>query len=222
MVILCGNGSGSFPTLALHEAHICAHPRIHQVVAFETVGRKTLGLVIGRFGFPVIVHVTAVAFGRQPLPVERSHRPHLVAGVTVDSGMCADQRKAVLMLIDVVNGDLPSGIAMAHVALRTVFAAMNVGVTVLALFAYIREDQVGVAIRTTHLDVHPAQREAGLLVLKLRNSANRLPALWRVAVLAGNPQGSVRAVGTSIGGRLRFISCGEPDLQKQRQMHQQV
>jgi hypothetical protein len=188
MVILCGNGLGPFLALALHQAHVRAHPRVHQVVAFKAVGRKTLRLVVGRFGFPVVVHVTTVAFGRETLPVERSHRPYFVAGIAVHGGVRTDQGEAVLMLVDVVDGDLPSGIAMADVALRAVLAAMNVRVTVLALLSYIREDQVGVAIRTPDLDMHAAQRESDFFVIKLGDGTNRLPALWGVAILTRNPQ----------------------------------
>jgi len=98
---------------------------------------------------------------------------------------------------------------------------MNVGVAVLALRAYITEYKISVAVRASHLDVHSAQGEPGLFVFKLRDRANRFPALGSVAVLAGDLQGSVRTMRVSIRGWRLFISCSEADLKKKCQMHQQ-
>jgi hypothetical protein len=122
--------------------------------------------------------------------------------------MCADEREAVLVLIDVVDRNLPAGIAMADVALRAVFAPVNVGMAILALLAYIREYKISVTVCAPHFDVHAAQGEARLFVFKLRDGANRFPALGRVAILAGNLQSSMRTVRLSIRRRRLFIPRG--------------
>jgi hypothetical protein len=46
----------------------------------------------------------------------------------------ADQRESILMLIDVVNGNLPTIGVVAEFTLRAVLAAMKIGVAVLALY----------------------------------------------------------------------------------------
>jgi hypothetical protein len=86
-----------------------------------------------------IVHVATRALGRQSLPIERTHRPHFVAGIAIHHRVRPNQREAILVLINVVNGDLPPGIAMACIALRRIFASMNIRVAVLALVDRLRE-----------------------------------------------------------------------------------
>jgi hypothetical protein len=162
--------------------------------------------MIGGFGLSKIIEVTADALGRQSLTVERAYRSNLVTGITVHSGVRSDEREAVLVLIDVVNGDLPSRVAMAHIALRPVLAPVDIGVAILALLAYVGEYQVGMTVRAASFAVHAAQREPCLLVIKLRNRPDRLPALGAVAVLTGDTQASVRTMRLSIGGNRWFIS----------------
>jgi hypothetical protein len=43
------------------------------------------------------------ALRRQTEPVELAHGPHLVAGIAVHHGVRANQRKPVLVFIDVMN-----------------------------------------------------------------------------------------------------------------------
>jgi hypothetical protein len=95
------------------------------------------------------------------------------------------------MFVDVVNRDLPPGIAMAQIALRSVFAPVDIGVAVLALPPHVREHQVGVTVLATDLYVQTAQRESRLAVIKLRNRADRRPPLRGVAVLARDAQRAV-------------------------------
>ncbi len=56
------------------------------------------------------------------------------------------------------------------------------------------------ALRTRHILVQAAQRIVGLVVIEFRNGADRLPALRGVAVLTGNVQIAMGAMGT--GGAL--------------------
>ena len=119
--------------------------------------------------------------------------------------MRPDEGEAILVLINVVNGDLPSRVAMAHIALRAVLAPVDIGVAILALLAYVGEYQVGMTVRAGDFAMHAAQREPCLLVIKLRNRPDRLPTLGAVAVLTGDPQASVRTMRRSIGGRRWFI-----------------
>jgi hypothetical protein len=81
--------------------------------------------------------------------------------------MRPDQREAVLMLIDVVDRNLPSGVAMAEIALGAVLSAMDIRVAVLTLIADSREHEVTVAILATNALVHPTQSEASLPMFEL-------------------------------------------------------
>ncbi len=75
------------------------------------------------------------------------------------------------MLTDVVDRDLPSGVAMAHIALRTIFPTVNIGVAVLTLISDLGEHQVGMTILTTNFLVQSPQREPCLAVIELQNIA---------------------------------------------------
>ena len=90
------------------------------------------------------------------------------------------------MFTDVVHRDLPTSISMAEVTLRSIFAAVNIRVAVLALFADVGEDEIGVAIPARHLGVHSAQCKPRLAMFEFRDRANRGPPLWGVTILAGN------------------------------------
>lgn len=96
------------------------------------------------------------AVGGQALPIELSDCSHFVARVAIHHGVSPDQRKAVLMLVDIVNGDLPAIHPVTQVALSTVLAAMKVGVAVLTLLSDIAEHGIDVALLAGHFGVHAA------------------------------------------------------------------
>ena len=52
--------------------------------------------------------MTTNAFSGEAEAVELANRSDLVAGVAVHDSVGADERKAILVLVDVVNGDLPA------------------------------------------------------------------------------------------------------------------
>lgn len=156
-------------------------------MTLKAVRGETLRLVIGRLGFAEIVQVTTHALSRQTLSIHWPNGSDFVAGITIHSRVGADQWEPVLVLADVVDGNLPTGVTMAHVALRAVFAAMNIGVAVLALLADAGEHKTGMAVSAAYLHVHAAQSEVRLLMLELRDRSDRLPALCGVAIFAGNP-----------------------------------
>ena len=192
-----GTDLKGLPTLISlqHHRRNRSHPVIHQAVALQTLRRKSLRNVIRILRLLEIVHVAARALCRQPLPVGRAHRPDLVARIAIHHGVRPDQREAILMLIDVVDGDLPPGVAVARVTLRGIPTPVNIGVAVLALVVRLGENQVGMTIRAADFRVQSAQRKACLAVIKLGNRSNRRPPLRRVAILARDVQLSVWAVG---------------------------
>lgn len=99
-----------------------------------TIGGISHGLVVGSGGLAKRGHVTTHAFRGEPEAVELADRADLVAGVAVYGCMSADQRESILMLIDVVNGNLPAVGVVAEFTLRAILAAMQIGVAVLALY----------------------------------------------------------------------------------------
>ena len=140
------------------------------------------------------------ALGRKPL--ELAHSRALVTGIAIHGGMGADQREAIEMLVDLLNGNVPAPHRVALLAIRAHLALMNVGVAVGALRAHIGKDHLGVALRAGHSLVQSAQRIFRGVVIEFRNGTNRLPTAQRVAVLAWNAQAAVRT--SRVGGRLRL------------------
>jgi hypothetical protein len=79
-----------------------------------------------------------------------------VTRITVGYGVRADQRKTVLVLIDGMNGNLPAGDAVTEVALRSVFAPVNVRMTVLAIASHVGEYGIHVAFLAGHVGMQAA------------------------------------------------------------------
>jgi len=102
------------------------------------------------------IHVATHAFRGKAKAIELPDRADFVAGIAIDHGMGANQREAILVLIDVVNGDLPAIRVVAEFAFRAVLAAMKIRVTVLTLIRGIAELQVGVAVDAVHFHVAAA------------------------------------------------------------------
>jgi hypothetical protein len=148
-------------------------PTVEAVVALLAVGGETHGHMIRRSRFLKCFEVATAACGRKALAIELSDSTNLVAGVAVGDGMSADQRKAVLMLVYVVNRNLPAVRAMAEIALRAVFPSMEIGVAILAIAAHIAEHGIDVAFLAPHANVHPAQGKSGFAVIELRFAADR-------------------------------------------------
>jgi hypothetical protein len=140
-------------------------------------------------------YVTAHAFGGEPEAVELANRPDLVAGVAVNGCMSTDQRESILMLIDVVNGNLPTIGVVAEVTLGAILAAMQIGVAVLALDGGVAEIQILMAVDALHLRVPAPQRKLGSRMGEFEFGTQRLPAFSAVTLLASNLEPvSVRAV----------------------------
>src|SRR5690242_4549224 len=100
--------------------------------------------------------------------------------------MRPDQGKAILVLVDLLDGHVPTAYVVALFAVGSELAAVDVGVTIRAFAAHISEHHLDVTLRAGHALVHAAQGIASLIVIKLRNRADRLPPRRGVAVLTGN------------------------------------
>lgn len=100
--------------------------------------------------------------------------------------MSADQRKAVLVPIDVVNGNLPAVWVVAEFALCSILAAMKISVAILTLVRDVAEIKISVAIHALHYRVTPTQREPGLRMFEFEFGPDWLPALSAVTLLTWN------------------------------------
>jgi hypothetical protein len=88
------------------------------------------------------------------------------------------------VLLHIFNSDGPSADGVALLAIRAQLTLVNIGVAVLAALTDVRENHLHVTLDASDAAVHTAQRIARLVVIELRNCADRLPAICRVAVLA--------------------------------------
>lgn len=158
-----------------------------------------------------------VAGGRKAL--ELSDRSARVALIAVNSGVRANKREAVQVLIDLLHRNVPSLDGMALLAIRAHLALVNVGVAIGALFTNVRKDRLGVALNAAHAFVHATQRILGCVVIEFRNRADRLPSAQRMAVLTWDAEASVRT--TRGCGRLPLSTrqgCGRENRERDQKM----
>ncbi|HUB02428.1 MAG TPA: hypothetical protein VL983_07075 [Terriglobales bacterium] len=89
--------------------------------------------------------MTTVALGGKSLAVKLSHGASAVARIAICDSMRSDQRKTVLVRIDILQRNLPTTDFVAEITLRPILASMDVGMAVLAVMADVGEDRMGVA-----------------------------------------------------------------------------
>ncbi len=121
----------------------------------------------------------------------------LMAGFASERGMGPNQRKAVLVLLYVLDRNLPAFHRVASFALRSHLSAMDVGMAVRAFLPDIGKYKFYVALCARDFGMHSAQRVRSLAVIEIWYGTDRLPAHAGMAALAGNIE---RAVGTARGG----------------------
>src|SRR5467141_5200183 len=131
------------------------------------------------------------AFGRKTL--ELTNRRALVAVLALHGGVSAEKRKAILVILNFLNGIVPTENRVALRAVRAHFPLVNIGVAILTILAHVCEYWFYVALRALNFFVHASQRIPRSVVIKFRDGANGAPASRGVAVLAGNGKCSVRA-----------------------------
>ncbi|MDR3410945.1 MAG: hypothetical protein P4L87_08400 [Formivibrio sp.] len=115
-----------------------------------------------------------------------------VTVVALQQSMRANQRKAILMVTNVLQGDLPTLHGVATFAIGAELTAMDVGVAIRAVRAYVLEYETGVALRAGQLLMHSPQRITCLVVIEFGIGSNRLPTGVGMAVLTGYGEGPMR------------------------------
>lgn len=128
----------------------------------------------------------------------------LVAGIAIHRCMRSSERKAIIVLLHLLNGNRPSLHRVTLLTIRAELPLVNIGMAILASLPHIREHGLDVALRARHRLVHATKRIASVIVVELRNRTDGLPSLRRVAVLTGHVEIAMGTVGTSVilgGGR---------------------
>jgi hypothetical protein len=128
----------------------------------------------------------------------------LVAILALHRRVGAEERKAVLVIVNLFCGNLPALNGVTLRAIRSHFPLVNIGVTILTGLSYISEYGLGMALYAWHLLMHSAKRILGLIVVEFRDCADWPPARGRVAILAGYGERAMRtASGHTLGDRRR-------------------
>jgi len=127
----------------------------------------------------------------------------LMTLLALDYRVRAEQRKSIEVLLNRLHRHLPSENRVALSAVRAELSAMNVGVTIGAILANVGENRLGMASRAGYFFVHAAKRVPRGVVIEFGNGANGNPACVRVAIFAGNVEGTVRTP-----ARLSLGDCG--------------
>lgn len=117
-----------------------------------------------------------------------------MAGIAIHYGVRTHQGKTVLVLIDVVDGNLPAIGVVTQFALRAILAAMKVGVAVLAFVRCIGKFQIAMTVSARHFSVAAAERKSGLHVVELDLAWNHLPVRRRMTRSAWEFEIPVRAL----------------------------
>ena len=136
---------------------------------------------------------------------ELAHRRAGMAGDAVERGMGPEERKTILVVLDVLDRDAPSLHGVTFLAASSELAAMQVGVAVHAFRPHIRKYGICVAGLAIQLGVSSAKRKGSLVVVEYRKASYGRPAGFGVAILAGKLE---FPVGTSRRAALRRLGVG--------------
>ena len=139
--------------------------------------------MVGIAGRLKVRGVTGVAIRRHRL--EAADGAPLVACIAIHSRVCARQRKTIVVLLQLLNRNLPSANGMALLAISSQLALVDVGMAVLTALSNIGKNRPDVTLSAADAGVHAPQGIFGLVVFEFRNGADGSPGIGSVAVLAG-------------------------------------
>ena len=165
-----------------------AQPAVELVAALAIARRKCRSrrCVWGIRSVLPVLQMTGVASGRKSQ--ENPRRSLLVTLFARHSGVCAQQRKPVLVVADRLHGYVPALYRMALFAIGTHLPPVYVRMAIRAVLPHVCEYRFHVALHALHFFMHAPQGVAGLIVVKFRHRPDWAPTRRRVAVLAGDVQ----------------------------------
>lgn len=205
-VAICGSPLEFAADVAGRTVQGCVHPGQSKAGEFQVIEfrpepcigtvtglarrGKSQGSVIGSDRLLEIGGVTGQAGCRYTRELPRGLP--LVAIGTFQHGVGAQEREAVLMLLELLRVDFPALLGVTLLAPGPELAPVDVRVTFRAASTGILEFQAGMALRAADFLVHSAQGIACSVVVKFGDAADWLPTRICVAVFARDGD---RAVG---------------------------
>jgi hypothetical protein len=85
-----------------------------------------------------------------------AYRRAFVAIFALHGGVSPQERKPILVIFHLLDGDIPALNGVALRAVRAHFSLVNVGVAILAILADVGEYRLDMALHALHLFVHAA------------------------------------------------------------------
>ena len=79
-----------------------------------------------------------------------------MAILALHRGVSAEKRETILVILNLLNGIVPTKNGVTLRAIRAHFALVNIGVAILTILPHIREYRFYVALRALHFLVHAA------------------------------------------------------------------
>ena len=141
-----------------------------------------------------------------------------MAILALHRGVSAEKREAILVILNLLNGIVPTKNRVTLRAIRAHLALVNIGMAILTILPHIREYRFYVALRALHFLVHAAQRIVRFGVIEFGDRANGAPARSGVTVLARNRERSVRTTRAALLTIRKRSACRRP-RQKQQPQH---
>lgn len=130
-------------------------------------------------------------------------------------GVRSEQRKTILVILYLLHRNIPplDGVAVGAICAHLIL--VHIGVAVLTILSYVREDRFHVALGALDFFMHSAQRITGLVVVKLGNRLDRPPSRSRVTVLARDGKPSMRTLSRVTALILRMCARCRPEKEQQ-------
>lgn len=180
-------------------------------MALFTGGRKASGQVIGASGRLIFLGMAGIALCSETLKLCGGRS--LVAGSAIQRCVGSHQGKTVLVLVNLLRGNLPTLYAVALLTTGSELTLVDIRVAIGALVAYILKYRFDVALGARNSLMQPTQRVPGLIVVEFWCVSNRLPSAQGMAVLTGDIEGAVRTSAIGVGLRLPSRRRGADEKQ---------
>lgn len=107
-----------------------------------------------RLSLLVISHVTRDTSGGKPL--ELPDRRALMTVFALQGCVRSQKREAVLVILDLLHGDIPALNGVTLRAIRAHLSLVHVRVAILTVLTYVCENGLHVALRALHFFMHTA------------------------------------------------------------------
>ena len=120
-----------------------------------------------------------------------------VTGFAVHSGVRSSEGEPVIVLLDLLNRNLPSPNRVAGLAIGSQLPFVNIGMAVLAALSNVAKHRLYVALSAGDRLMHAAQRVARPVVVEFWNGSNRLPPACCMAILTRNSEVPVRTASSA-------------------------